>query len=168
MTGISKSEASKTLFDVLEDTRTGMLGITGSGQHFQPMTHFADADEKTLRFITARDTDLAKAVGLGGQAHYTLTNEDKGFYACVSGPIMASENQAKLKELWSPMVGAWFDGGPEDPEAVLLEMPLAEASIWQSTTSGLKFGFELARALMSDERKPDVGDHVVLNFGAAA
>jgi general stress protein 26 len=57
---LSNPEAA--LFDQLDDVRTGMLGIDGSDQHMQPMTHFADRDDKMIRFITARTTDLAKAL----------------------------------------------------------------------------------------------------------
>jgi hypothetical protein len=36
------SNPAAALFDALDDVRTGMLGIHGSEQHLQPMTHFGD------------------------------------------------------------------------------------------------------------------------------
>ncbi|MCB1310742.1 MAG: pyridoxamine 5'-phosphate oxidase family protein [Sedimentitalea sp.] len=164
----SDSDPARRLFSTLADTPTGMLGIEGSGQHMQPMTHFADEATQTLWFITDRGTDLAAAVGSGGTAHFTVTSDDHEVFASMVGPITQSENQGKLKDLWSPMVGAWFEGGPEDPDALLLEMPLQQASIWITSGDVLKFGYEMAKAALRRDAKPDIGDHVVIDFRSAA
>jgi general stress protein 26 len=156
------------LFDQLEDVRAGMLGIQGSDQHMQPMSQFVDREAEMLRFITARDTDLVTAIGVGATAHFTITSTSQDFHACMSGPITQSQNREKLKELWGPMVGAWFEGGPEDPQVVLLEMPLQQAAIWASTNNSLRFGYEMIKASVSDEAKPDVGEHVIVDFRTAA
>lgn len=151
---------------MLSDDRTGMLAVDRSGQHPQPMTHFLDADAQTLWFITARDTDLVRAVGLGGQGQYTVADTADGIYASMRGPISQSEDRQKMADLWSPVIGAWFHEGPDDPQAVLLHMPLAEAAVWHSVGS-LRFGFEIAKANLADS-DPDVGSHTILNFRAAA
>lgn len=159
---------TEALLDTLEDIRAGMLGVSGSGQHMQPMTHFLDRKTHTLWFITSRETDLVRAVGTGDRAHFTLMDEDEGFYACMSGTIRQSDDRAKLEELWSPMVSAWFEGGPEDPDAVLLHMALTEAAVWRNTAGALKFGVEMARALARSDKQPDIGEHAVVPLGIAA
>ena len=59
-------DALETLWSQLEDNRVGLLWLPDSGQHPQPMTHFADRDAEALWFITSADTDLVAAVGHGG------------------------------------------------------------------------------------------------------
>jgi|AntRauMFilla1563_2_1112583.scaffolds.fasta_scaffold02998_2 general stress protein 26 len=161
-------DATGQLFAQLDDVRAGMLGVEGSAQHMQPMTHFADAETQTLWFITGRSTDLVAAIGAGRTAHFTITSTDQDYHACMSGPIRQSQDRARLDDLWSPMAGAWFDGGPDDPEVVLLEMPLRQAAIWASRGNVLRVGFEMAKAAIRSQDRPDVGDHVVVDFHATA
>ncbi len=154
------------LIEKMDDVRVGMLGVEGSSQHMQPMTHFTDWDTNTLYFITSSDTDLVRAVGLGGRAHYCVVGKDQDFHACLAGTLEQVEDQAKLDELWSPVAGAWFEKGREDPKVTLLRLTLADASVWGSTESSLRFGFEIARANMDEDHLPDVGVHKTFRFAA--
>ena len=166
-TQAEQKKMADDLFDMLGTCRTGMLGVEGSGQHMQPMTHFADPDTRDLWFVTARQTDLVRAIGSGGTAHFIITSDKDDFYACMSGPIGQSNDRERLETIWSPMVEAWFEGGVDDPEVVLLRMPLASASVWRSTVGPVQFGIEMVRALATDVR-PDVGEHMVIDFNVAA
>jgi|AntRauTorckE5430_2_1112549.scaffolds.fasta_scaffold23087_1 general stress protein 26 len=156
------------LFDELDDVRTGMLGIHGSDQHLQPMTHFGDREAGKIRFITARDTDLAKAVGAGKEARFTVVSNGQDFHACIAGHLSIVDDRKKIEELWSAMIGAWFEGGPEDPNAVLLELDIAEAAMWASTSNPFRFGYQIAKANLDEGSQPDVGEHVVHTFRTAA
>jgi len=156
------------LYDALNDIRTGMLGLKGSEQHMQPMTHFADQDAGKIRFVTARDTDLAQALTVNFQAkqaaRFTVVSKGQDFHACIDGTLEQVVDPQTLKDLWSPVLGAWFDGGPEDPDVVLLEFTPTEAAMWASTGNPLRFGYEIAKANMNDDAKPDLGSHVVHTF----
>ncbi|MFC3613957.1 pyridoxamine 5'-phosphate oxidase family protein [Lutimaribacter marinistellae] len=162
-----QDDAHKAFFDILEKERTGMLAVTDSGQHYQPMTHFCDRDTGILWFITSVDTDLVRAVGTGSQAMYTLVSGSKDFFTCMEGTLQQSQDRAKLDEIWSSVASAWFEGGKDDPKVVLLRFSLKEAAIWTATDSSVKFGFEILRANMDDERRPDVGEHEIIQINAA-
>ena len=155
----------KALFDALKDEKTGMLAVNDRGGHAQPMTQFFDPDTRTLHFITSRDTDLAKDIGTGAQAHFTLTTRDREVYACMTGPISPVERPELLEQLWSPAVGMWFEEGLEDPKVQLLEMPLSEAAVWTVDANALQFGMEMLRANLGEHR-PDLGEHGVISLAA--
>lgn len=161
------TEIRERLFDALDDTRVGMLGIDDSGQHMQPMTHFLDRDDSCMHFISATDTDLVRSLADGPRrAHFTL--QDKGeLYACIDGTLAQVEDPARLDALWSPAAAMWFDGGKDDPRVALLRMSISEAAVWTIDAGTLAFGIEMARGALGDH-DPEVGDHVVLNFPAAA
>lgn len=163
-----RDDPRKALFDALEDQRVGMLGVADSDQHMQPMTHFADPDRGVLWFITADDTDLVQAIGLGARAHHCVATRDGEFYACLSGTLEQTRDPAKLDELWSSVESAWFEGGREDPRVQLLRFTLDEAAIWTATGSAIGFGFEIARANLQRDHRPDLGDHLVLRLDGRA
>ncbi len=152
------------LWSELDETRTGLLGIDGAGQHMQPMSHFADPAGSAIWFVTSLATDLVRAVGLGNTAEYTVTGNDQTFWASIRGPIEQSEDRAKLDEVWSPVSAAWFAQGREDPDVCLLKLTPNAAAMWASKGGAVNFGIEIARANMLAEHQPDVGEHVVVNF----
>ena len=163
----TETDARGQLFDQLDDVRAGMLGVEGSGQHMQPMTHYFDRDTGELWFITSRDTDLVRGIGQGNTAHFCVQSTSQDFYACLSGPIRQSQDEAKLDEIWSAVAAAFFEGGREDRDVCLLHMPLREAAIWSSSGNPFAFGIEVLRANMTDGTAK-TGTHKVINFASAA
>lgn len=162
-TSMTDADARERLFDELERCRAGMLGIQCENARFRPMSHFTDRSKAVLHFLTSRKSDVAAEIGLGDQAFFCLMDEPNGFYASLAGSIRQSEDKAKVDELWSPTTAAWFSGR-DDPDLVLLEFTLREAEIWTSTDSSVQFGFEIARANLSTEARPDVGSRRAIRF----
>lgn len=163
-----KNDPAHLVWEQLDDVRAGMLGVSGSGQHMQPMTHFIDRAAGKIWFITSDETDLAEALSPSGTAHYCLVSKSQDFYACLKGTLSKTDDEAKLDELWASVAAAWFDEGKRDPHVCLLEFDLEEAALWASTGNPLVFGLEIARANMTAEHKPDLGEHTVITFAKAA
>jgi general stress protein 26 len=153
-----------TLFDIMEDVRAGMLGLTASGTGAQPMSHHPDEEAGVVWFIASSESDLVQGVGMGEDADYIVISKDHDVHASIRGKLFQISDEAKLDELWSPFVGAWFSGGRQDPRVALLRFDPEKARIWASTTSTLKFGMEIMRANLSEGHKPDVGGHAVIDF----
>ncbi len=164
----TRSDPAGQLLDELDDVRAGMLGIEGTSQHMQPMTHFVDRREGCLYFITSRETDLAKSIVHSATAHYCLVSNDHDYHACMSGEISIINDREKLEELWSPMMAAWFEGGQDNPNITMLKMSLNEASVWASTRNALRFGFEMVRSNVNEAHTPDIGEHTIVKFREAS
>jgi general stress protein 26 len=163
MSARDADSVSAELFDKLSDLRAGMLGLEGTHDHMRPMTHYVDDERAAIHFLTSRQTDLAREVGQGRVAHYCLVDNDDGYYACIRGTLSPVENGARVDEIWNPIAAAWFTGR-DDPDLLLLSMPMSEAEVWTSTDSTLHFGIEIARANIDPGRVPDVGSHDVIRF----
>lgn len=156
------------LFEALDDTRVGMLGISGTPDHMQPMTHFFDPEDHAIWFISGRGTDLVRHLAGGPRkAHFTVSTKRGDTYACMSGQLAVTEDREKLDELWSPMASMWFDGGKDDAEVTLLKMPLDEAAVWINEAGTLRFGIEMVRGATS-EHDPEVGEHGIVDLRQAA
>ena len=151
----------------LDEVHAGMLGVIDSEDHMQPMSHFIDRELKTLYFVSAGDSQLVRDIGLGATAEYVVVGKGQDYHASLRGAIRQSEDRAKLEEIWNGTVSAWFEGGPENPNVVLLEMPLRDAAIWASTDSRMEFALQIARAHIIGE-EPDVGVRTHIDFATAA
>ncbi|MFW8594094.1 pyridoxamine 5'-phosphate oxidase family protein [Cribrihabitans neustonicus] len=158
-------DAKQQLWTQLSRGRTSMLAVAGSGQHPQPMTHFADEDGGAIWFITSSDTDLARAIGTGGRGQLCFMSKNEDYFASIEGALEVSQNNAKLDEYWSVAAAAWFEQGREDPKVTLLKFTPAEAAVWANESSAVLVGLKLLRAgLKEGESNPDVGVHHVLQM----
>jgi general stress protein 26 len=156
------------LFDVLDGVRAGMLGLTSGGDGFQPMTHFPDRDSGLIWFISSTDTALVQSLGMGEDADYVVVSQDHDLHASLRGKLYQLHNEAKLDELWSPIIAAWFEGGRQDPRVALLRFDPEVADVWASSTSSLKFGFEIIRSTLDPAHQPDIGVKKSVRFPPAA
>ncbi|AXQ93805.1 pyridoxamine 5'-phosphate oxidase family protein [Cereibacter azotoformans] len=161
-TKLAQTDPKAAFWKEVGKLRAGMLGIEGSGQHMQPMSHHCDETGGRIWFLTKRSTDLFKAVGPTSKAHFCIISPDQDFHACASGPVADEMDRAKLDEMWNPVVGAWFEG-KDDPDLVMLSVRLQSAAIWASTGSAARFAYEIAKANVTDH-DPDVGVHNVATF----
>ena len=164
-----KRDWDADFFDELDDQPVVLLGLPMTGEHMQPMRAFADPETRRLHFFTSRTTDLAKELANGASAGMACyIGEDHDYHACIHGHLaIAPEPEAEriIGKHWSPMIGAWFDGGKEDPDLCVLSFQLGHAAVWASTDNPLKFGWEMAKAAVSDG-KPDLGIRRDIDFGA--
>jgi general stress protein 26 len=160
----NKTDHIDTLFYQAEQLRFGMLGIEGSGQHMQPMSHHMDRANQAIWFISSADTDLVKAILPPRTTQFCLVSPDGAFQACISGKLSVSDDEAKLDELWSFASAAWFEDGRRDPKVRLLRLAMEQASVWVSTSSSLTFGIEMLKSAILKDRQPELGDHFMLAF----
>lgn len=156
------------LFDVMRSVRAGMLGLSGGGDGFQPMTHFPDPDSGHIWFISSTQTALVQSLGMGEDAEYLLISEGHDVHASLRGKLYQLQDDAKLDALWSPVIAAWFEGGRKDPNVALLRFDPEVADLWASSTLSLKFGFEIIRANLDPTHQPDIGVKATVRFPKAA
>ena len=160
----AKETPVKQLWDEIGDIHAGMLGLEGSKEHFQPMAPFVDAKTNTIWFYTKTDSELVKSLRPGQRAMFVVVGKDHDYHACLGGTISERKETAKIEEYWNAVVAAWYEGGKSDPTLTMLALHLDDGEIWASTSSTLKFGWEIAKANLNDNEVPDVGVHRRLNF----
>ena len=162
------SDPRGAVFDVLGSVRAGMLGLTAAGDGFQPMTHFPEPASGRIWFISSTDTALVQSLGMGEDADYIVISDDHDFHASLRGKLYHLQDDAKLDELWSPIVAAWFEAGRQDPRVALLRFDPEVADVWASSISTLKFGFEIIRSTLDPEHQPDIGVKATVRFAPSA
>lgn len=152
----TKADPEAAFWEEVDDLHSVMLGVDTAGQHMQPMAPMAAADTKTIWFFTNKETDLAKSVASAKPAQMCAVNSDDGFYACVSGTLEATMDRDIVERFWSPVVAAWFKDGKDDDDLILLKFKPDAVSLWKASDSSLKFGWEIAKANLTDSL-PDMG-----------
>ena len=144
--------AQQQLWDAIERRRAGMLSLTKSGLHAQPMLAFLERRRKRLWFIASRDADLAREVGDGGCCAFVL--QDGDLMASISGALHLVDDRRRMARLWCPEVAAWTREGLHDPKLTLLRMDCVDAEVWMAGAGLTKIAWEIAW----DGRAPQVLD----------
>jgi len=109
-----------------------MVGLTGSGEHSEPLTVQLDKDQvDTLLFFVARDNRVAR----GGPAMVQFVSKGQDFFACLSGKISVDNNPALIDKLWTKQIESWFPGGRNDPSVTLIRFDIDSAEMWESDLS---------------------------------
>jgi general stress protein 26 len=141
--GLQAGDATQTrLWEAIEARRVGMLGLTKSGLHAQPMIAFVERPRKRLWFIARNDTDLVRSVGDGGSGDFIF--QDGELMASISGSLNVVEDRRRIARYWNAAVSAWLPEGLHDPRLVLLRMDCVDAEVWISGLGLTKFAWEIA------------------------
>ena len=109
-----------------------MIGLEGDHAHSAPMTAQLDPDaDGKFWFYTMKDNRIAK----GGQAMAQFVSKGHDLFACIAGTLTAETDPAIIDKYWSSDVAAWYDGGRDDPNLLMLRFELSDAEIWESDAS---------------------------------
>ncbi len=158
------SDLKHEFWDRLDDVRAGMLGIKGQGRLVAMSPQVDDDVPGHIWFITAKGTDLATSTADGAKpAQFVVAGDGAGLYADVDGTLAQSENPQALEEVWNFMAEAWFEGGKQDPDVVLLKFTPATAEVSITPENGVKFLYEIAKAHVTGE-VPDAGEQGTITF----
>ena len=134
--------AQTRLWEAIEKRGIGMLALTKSGLHAQPMIAFVERQRKRLWFIVRNDNDLVRSIGLGGCGDFVY--QDGDLIASVAGALSVVEDRRRLSRYWNAAVSAWLPDGLHDPRLTLLRMDCVDAEVWISGLGLTKFVWEIA------------------------
>jgi general stress protein 26 len=153
----ARTAIEEKFWKALRSDMTVMLGLVGPG-HAQPMTaQFDDTrPQGPFWFFTAKDTDLARALGAHSRAVAHFASKGHDLFAAVDGDLVRDDDRATLDRLWNRYVAAWFEGGKDDPKLQLLRFEPREAQIWLNDHS-LLAGVKL---LLGQDPKEEYKDKV--------
>lgn len=104
-----------------------MLQLDQDQDSAAPMTAQLDKDAAhAIWFFTSRDNRFAAK----GPATATFAAKGHDLFARFAGTLVEETSRERLDKQWNNFVEAWFPGGKDDPDLLLLRMELGQASIW--------------------------------------
>jgi general stress protein 26 len=128
------TELKTEFWKAFEDSPFVMLQLDAYPASAAPMTAQLDKDaDHAIWFFTSRDNRFA------GQGAATGTFVAKGhdLFARFAGTLVEETSRERLEQHWSNFVEAWFPGGKDDPNLLMLRMDLGDASIWSGELGAL-------------------------------
>jgi general stress protein 26 len=163
----NRAEALETLKRHLDGMRFAMLTtLSEDGRlHSRPMTTQELAADGKLWFMTSLESELLLEAQAKPWVNVAYTNEGSSLYVSVSGRAQVVKDREKIKELWNPMVAAYFPNGVDDPQLALLSVDVDDADVWDSPSAAPVRLFNMLKAIVTG-KVDDQGHHEHLEVGA--
>ncbi len=159
------------LIDLMKDFRVAMLVTqelapafsdpTNSALHSQlrarPMAIAEVSASNTICFSTSMTS--AKIEEIRKHPDVLVTMQSATSYVSIGGRCVLSQDPAEISRLWNESWRIWFPTGKDDPELVLIRVPVETGEFWDlQGTKGIRFLWQATMAYFSGEKVADVPD----------
>ncbi len=99
--------------------------------HNRPMaTQEADA-EGNLWFFTDTNATKVNEIQKHAKASVSFVSTSDNRYVSAYGNAELVQDRQKVKDLWQPILKAWFPNGPDDPNVSLIKINVTDAEYWE-------------------------------------
>ncbi|NIM43646.1 MAG: pyridoxamine 5'-phosphate oxidase family protein [Hydrogenophaga sp.] len=160
----SEGKTRDDLWKMIKDIRFGMLTTRHSGEahdghlHARPMTtQNKDLDDARLWFFMSRRSGPVDDIVADPTVNVSYAEPDDDTYVSVSGIARVIPDVAQARALWNKAADAWFPGGPEDPDLVLVAVDIEHAHYWDVKENKLTQLMVMAKAALTGE-PPRLGE----------
>jgi len=139
------AELRNDFWEAFADSPYVMLQLDADPASAAPMTAQLDKDaNRAIWFFTSRDNRFAAM----GPATAMFAAKGHDLFARFAGTLVEETSRERLDKQWSNFVEAWFPGGKDDPNLLMLRMDLGDASIWSGelgtlTTAKMALGMDV-------------------------
>ncbi len=144
----TSNESIEKLRELMEGIDFCMLTTIDSGHlRSRPMSTQQVEFSGDLWFFTSDKTHKVDEIRADPRVAVAYAKPEDNVFVSVSGTADVSYDRAKMEELWSPILKAWFPEGLDDPTLCLLKISVDQAEYWDSPSSTLVQLFGFAKAI---------------------
>ncbi len=133
----TEQEKRDKVRELVKDAKICMFAtMTADGRHVsRPMALQEVEFDGDLWFFTYADSDLVEQINHHPQVNVSFSDAKQNNWTSVSGAAERTDDPAKAKDLWSPVLKAWFPEGLETPNLTLVKVHADTAEYWESAHS---------------------------------
>lgn len=151
----------------IRSVRIAMLTTIDPAGHLvsHPMTNQDVDSDGYLWFFTSDESDLWRNIGAQDHVNVSFANPDDSIYVSVSGHAEQVRDRDRMRQLWNPLVGAWFPDGVDDPHLALIRVHAHTAEYWDAHGGRMVQLLRMAKAAVTGHPpRHDAGEHGTLHL----
>jgi general stress protein 26 len=98
----------------------------------RPMSVQKADDDGNLWMLSAVDSHKNAEIKADPAVQLLFRGSDHSDFLSLYGTASISKDKAKIKELWNPMIKAWFTEGEDDPRITVIKVEPLEGYYWDT------------------------------------
>ena len=148
----TRNNSIEKIRKLTEDIDFCMLTTIDAGHmRSRPMSTQQTEFDGDLWFFTDDNTHKIDEIAKDNRVCAAYAKPASDTYVSISGRAEVVRDPAKMEELWSPVLKAWFPDGLEDPHLCLLKVSAEQAEYWDSPSGKLVQLFGFVKAIATGE-----------------
>ena len=153
-----------TIAAKIKDVRFGMFTTLDRDNVLtsRPLTTQQIDNEGNMWFFTSDEAAFTQDLAQHPEVNVSFSNPDEQLYLSVTGQAYLLKDRAKARELWSPLVRAWFPGGLDDPHLAMIRVKIQSAEYWDASASKMKQLVQLAKNALTGRAPVEMGKHTTI------
>lgn len=160
----SRAESIAKLNELTEKIDFCMLTTIDSGYlRSRPMSTQQFDESGEVWFFIDDHSHKVDELAKDNRVNLSYGKPDDSTYVSVSGRAEVVRDKAKMKELWNPILKAWFPDGLEDPNLALLRVDVEYAEYWETTAGKIVQLFGFVKSLATGQQA-DWGENRKIDF----
>jgi general stress protein 26 len=146
-----------TVRQITKDSRMAMLTTIDEDGSLvsKPMATQDVEFDGDVYFIAERSSHKARNIERDPRVNVAYSGSSA--WVSLSGTAELVQDHDKLAEFWNTFTDAWMEGGPDNPENVLIKVSADSAEYWDTPNSKVVQVVNLVKAKVTGERFE--GDH---------
>jgi len=156
------------LKDMIKDIDLCMLTtVDETGNlHSRPMSLNSDVDTNgNLWFFTSSNSHKASEIEQRSKVNVSFVDSRDQRYVSISGNAELVNDRQKIKELWKPILKAWFPDGPDQADVALLKVSVEKAEYWDSPSSTVAQAISFVTAIFTG-KQAELGENKKIKLEA--
>ncbi|HSU50512.1 MAG TPA: pyridoxamine 5'-phosphate oxidase family protein [Segetibacter sp.] len=156
---LTNEEAIKKLKDMVDEIKVCMFATVQEDYSLfsRPMQSVQVDEGGNIWFFTNEYSGKVDDISKENTVYLMYSHPGQNSYLHIKGKASVVNDKEKIKELWSPIVKAWFPKGIDDPALSLLRIETNEASYWDGASNKFVVFFNILKAIVKGE-KHDQGE----------
>jgi general stress protein 26 len=143
---------------------TMMTTVDEAGElQSRPMSTQKAEFDGDVYFFTFDDSSKIKHIKANPRVNLAYSQPEKMNFVSLKGDAEISKDRAKMEELWSPELKAWFPEGLNTPGITLIKVSVKSAEYWDSPSSFVAHIVGLVKSTLTG-KSPQAGDDVTVEL----
>jgi general stress protein 26 len=160
----TKEEQLLKFIGLTKDVKTCMMMIKDEKGKLsaRPMNNAKVDDDGSVWFFTNEFSGKVAQISHENEIFLTYASPSSNSYVAFNAVAELNDEKAKIDELWTPDMKAWFPEGKEDPKILLIHAKPIEAEYWDHSSSKIIMLFNMIKSAVTG--KYTEGEHATLKL----
>ena len=155
---LSGEEAVRRIQEIVSKAKSCFFCTTpspGEPNRARPMNVRKTDDEGNLWFLSARDSHKNREIERDPSVTLYFQGSPHSDFLQLNGEATLSRDQAKIEELWEPIIKTWFTEGVEDPRITVIRFTPRDGYYWDTKHGTAVAGVKMMVGAMTGKTLDD-------------